>query len=108
MRTCFREIGIQTGISRCECWIVVSQPTRGNESVSDLRGSGQPKERVHGSDEVPESLSVDHGGRLDIHNQVVEDGSHDSHLSVGVRLAHVGERGQTGRRQTFSVFQWTI
>ena len=55
-----------------------------------MGGSGQPKEGMHGSYEVPETLAVDDGGRLDVHDKVVQHGSHDSDLAVSVCLSHVG------------------
>jgi len=54
---------------------------------------------VHGSDEVPEPLPIDDGGRLDVHDEVVKDGSHDSDLSVCVCLSHVSQGGEAGRGQ---------
>ena len=59
---------------------------------------------MHGSDEVPEPLPIDDGGRLDVHDEVVKDGSHDSDLSVCVCLSHVSQGGETGRGQAL-VFQ---
>ena len=44
---------------------------------------------MHGSDEVPESLPVDDGGWLYVHDQVVENRSHDGNLSIRVCLTHV-------------------
>ena len=45
---------------------------------------------MHGSYEVPEPLAVDDGGRLDVHDKVGQDGSHDGNLAVSVCLSHVG------------------
>lgn len=70
-----------------------------------MGSGGQSEEGVHGSDEIAEALAVDDRSGLDVHDQVVQNRPHDSHLAVSICLTHVGEGGETGRGQGLAMLQ---